>query len=130
MADIKLNLSVLKGTYGIAQLDPQSSIPPWASQGEFFSITRSTEELSVVCLASAIPESVRSDQGWRIFKIQGPFAFDQVGILNAVTSVFAEKGIGLFAISTYDTDYILVKEDHLDHVIASLMDAGHQVIKP
>ncbi len=128
MVNLRLSLQVLDGHYGIVQLEPSSPIPVWASQGDFFSITKTKDELSLVCHQDLISDVVRSDKGWRLFKIQGPFAFDQVGILNTITAILADNKIGLFALSTFDTDYLLVKAPDLDRAIDALRKAGQIVL--
>lgn len=120
--------SLLPGRYAIARVPPESPAPAWAfaSQG-VASVTRTTDELSVVCLAALIPAGVRSDAGWCCLKVKGPFAFDQVGILSSFAVPLAQAGVGIFAISTFDTDYILVKENQRDLAINALVSAGHSI---
>ena len=125
MTPITLNLSLLKETYAVCRLNPTTVVGDWADHGEFCSITKTSEECSVVCPQDKVPDDIKAEKHWRIFKIEGPFAFTQVGILNAVTKVLAENGISLFALSTFDTDYILVKSKDLVHAIECLSQAGH-----
>ncbi len=127
MPKIKLSLCVLGSTYGVCRFDPQSEVPSWSMQGDFYSISRTRDELSVVCQAALIPPAIKAEKDWRILKIEGPFAFTQIGILNAVTSVLAENGISLFAVSTFDTDYIMVKSADLLDAITALRLAKHSV---
>ncbi len=118
--------SLLPGQYALARLAPESPAPVWAfaSHG-FASVTRTADELSVVCLADLVPAGVKSDGGWCCLKLKGPFAFDQVGILASFAVPLAQSGVGIYAISTFDTDYILVKENQRDLAIKSLLSAGH-----
>jgi hypothetical protein len=127
MTTIKLKLKVLSSNYGVCRFDPHTEVPSWAMQGDFFTVSKSQEELSIVCQASLIPADIKAEKEWRIFKIEGPFSFTQIGILNAVTSVLSENGISLFAVSTFDTDYIMVKCADLDRSIQALRKAEHQV---
>jgi len=127
MSAIKLNLKVLRSNYAVCRLDPQSEVPSWAFQGDFYTVSKTQEELSIVCQVMLVPSAIKAEKEWRVFKIEGPFAFTQIGILNAVTSVLASNGISLFAISTFDTDYILVKCLDLDRAIDALRQAGHSV---
>lgn len=118
---------VLSSSYAVCRLDSQSEVPSWAMQGDFFTVSKTQEELSIVCQARLVPSDIKAEKEWRVFKIEGPFAFTQIGILNAVTSVLANNGISLFAMSTFDTDYIMVKGVDLDRAIVALKQAGHSV---
>lgn len=128
MAARKLSLSVLRDRYAICRLNPEDKTPAWAERGEFWSVTRTGEEMSVVCAEVGIPETVKSDKGWRCLKVHGPLDFSLTGILVSLARPMAEAGISIFALSTYDTDYILVKEEQLDRALAVLTENGHKVI--
>jgi hypothetical protein len=120
--------SLLPGSYAVAQLSADSSLPEWAFASDgIASVTRSADELSVVCLAALVPAGVRSDGGWCCLKLKGPFAFDQVGILSSFAVPLAQAGVGIFAISTFDTDYILVKESQRELAVKALVSAGHTI---
>jgi hypothetical protein len=115
------------GELAIARLGPEEPVPDWAaSAAGFVSITRTNEELSIVCSVEYVPEDVRSEGGWTSLKLVGPFPFDQVGVLASIVGPLAEDGISVFAISTFDTDYVLVKTARLDAAIAALERAGHR----
>jgi len=92
-----------------------------------FSVTRTAEELSVVCPESAVSEDIRCEKGWRVLKLEGPFEFSEVGVLASLTAPLAEAGIAIFAISTFDTDYVLVKKERLDLAVAALRERSHEV---
>ena len=125
---ISCTFSTLAAPYSIVQLAPQP-LPSWATDaGPFVSITLSADELSIVCVSQVVPDGVVADHGWRCIKLQGPFAFDQVGILASMANPLAARGIGIFAVSTFDTDYILIKEAHLQSAISALRDAGHDYV--
>jgi len=85
------------------------------------------DELSLVCEEAHVPGNVRCQRGWRMFKLQGPFDFALTGILKAVLDPLAAAGIGIFALSTYDTDYVLVQAPRLDEALSALRDAGHRI---
>jgi hypothetical protein len=121
-----LTLTLLSSRLAVCHLDPQAPFPQWAS-GELVALTRTTDELSVVCNADAVPEDVMVERGWRAFKVQGPLDFSLVGILAQLSGVLAQAGVSIFAISTYDTDYILVKETSLEAAAAALQQAGCRV---
>jgi hypothetical protein len=115
------------GELAIVRLGPDEPVPTWAARTEgFVSITRTREELSIVCAVPWVPDNVRSEGGWTALKLLGPFPFDQVGVLSSFVSPLAEAGISIFAISTFDTDYVLVKSDGLDAAVAALEAAGHR----
>jgi uncharacterized protein len=124
-----LNLFLLEGRFVVLQLEPDSSIPAWALAGEFFSVSKTNEELSIVCLESNVPAdaNVRLERGWSCLKLQGPFEFSLTGILLSVLEPLAQVNVGIFALSTFDTDYVLVKTEHLERAILALQVAGHRV---
>ena len=119
---MKLKMSLLPGEFAVCRLAPEGSID-WA-KGEFFSITKTRDELSVVCLQSLVPADVKHESNWSILKIEGPLDFSLIGILSKISSVLAEKEISIFAISTFDTDYILVKSDKLTEAKDALKEVG------
>jgi len=122
-----LRVSLLRGHVSVCRLDGASEVPDWALQGGFLSITRTSEELSVVCPEGTVPEGVRCEGGWRVLKLAGPFEFSEVGVLLSVAAPLAEAGVGIFALSTFDTDYVLVKEERLGSAVAALRRRGHEV---
>jgi len=122
-----LTLSIQPGRYAVAQLAPSSPLPDWAATGHVTCIVRTPVELSIVCDEGAVPAEVRAERGLRALAIEGALDFALTGILASVTGPLAEARISLFAFSTYDTDYVMVKADRLDAAIAALAAAGHDV---
>lgn len=122
-----LRLSVLDERLAVSRLDPDSAIPAWATSTSLFSVTRSHDELSVVCPEDCVPDDVKREDGWRALKLEGTFDFEQVGVLASLAVPLAEAGVAIFAISTHDTDYILVKQHQLDAAITALSDRGYEV---
>ncbi|MFN3703039.1 ACT domain-containing protein [Thermomonas sp.] len=121
-----LRYSLLPDTYAIARLDPAAPVPPGVLDGPGFStISRTADELSLVCPEARMPAADRVEGGWRVLRLHGPFAFDEVGILSALLAPLAAARIGIFAISTFDTDYLLVKAEALATAQAVLAAAGH-----
>lgn len=116
----KLTLSHIPGLLAIARLDPASDIPAWSLQGSFFSIAKTEDELSIVCQEEFVPAGVRAELGWRGFKVEGPLDFGLTGILSSLTKPLAEAKISIFAISTFDTDYLLVKRENFEQAAATL----------
>ena len=118
--------SILRGEWAVARLAPDARVPAWAmGPAPFLSIARTANELSIVAPAAAVPADVCAERGWALFKLQGPFAFDQTGILASFAAPLADAGIGLFALSTFDTDYLLVKTAQAPAAVATLLAAGH-----
>lgn len=124
---IVLTLTLLEERLAVCRLDAAAGVPAWATAASLFSVTRTPDELSVVCPEGLVPEGVRCEKGWRAFELGGPFEFSEVGILSAVATPLAEAGVGIFAVSTFDTDYVLVKEGWLDPATDALHARGHEV---
>ena len=106
-----LILTLLEERLAVCRLDAAAEVPDWATAGSLFSVTRTAHELSVVCPAEFVPAGVKCEKGWHVFDLGGPFEFSEVGILSAVTAPLAEAGVGIFAVSTFDTDYVPSKGD-------------------
>ncbi len=115
-----LTLSILPHALGICRLIPKEPIPSWALESPFFSLSKTSEELSIVCLEERIPQEIKTEKSWRAIKVEGPLDFSLTGIMASLTKPLAEEGISLFAISTYDTDYLLVKDHNLPKSIEIL----------
>jgi hypothetical protein len=126
----RLELLILDQRLAVCRLDQGSLVPSWASNGGFFSVTRTPEELSVVCQELIVPEDVKAVKGWRVLQLVGTFEFSMVGILASLTTPLADAGIGLFALSTFDTDYLLIKEHDLARAVEALRAYGHAVHGP
>jgi hypothetical protein len=88
-------------------------------------ITRTGDELAIICPAERVPVEIRAERDWRVLKLAGPFSFTAVGVLASVATPLARAGISLLSIATYDTDYFLVKTDRFDEAVAVLAAAGH-----
>lgn len=122
-----LNFIVVPERLAICRLDHNAPIPAWASAGTIFSITRTADELSIVCPQSLIPDAIRCERGWRCLRVAGTMEFSVVGVVASLSRPLAEASIGIFVISTFDTDYLLVKEDDLEKAVIVLRAAGHSV---
>lgn len=125
----QLTLSLLGGPdpteFAVAQWPPCADLPGKLLTGSFFSLTRSADELSLVCEARLLPAGTTHEAGWVAFKLHGPFNFALTGILAAVLNPLRDAGVGIFALSTFDTDYVLVKRERLSEAQAALRQAGH-----
>ncbi len=122
-----LTLSLLAERLAICRLSAADAIPAWSLQGGFTSTTRAGDELSVVCAEDVVPADVRREAGWRCLMVRGPLDFALTGVLAALAEPLAREGISIFAISTFDTDYVLVKDADLPRALAALASAGHVV---
>ena len=128
-----LTLSVLDGAYAVCRFAPDADVSPDVLRCAFASVTRTEEELSVV-----LPEanltlcsgSEKCEKGWRVIKVEGPLDFALTGIMASLATALAEAGISIFVVSTYDTDYLLLKEEKLEEAIETLRQEGHQVKVP
>ena len=125
-----LTLTLLEERLAVCRLEAETEVPEWATAAPLFSVTRTADELSVVCSEELVPDGVRREEGWRVLKLEGPFEFTEVGILSAVATPLAEADVGIFAVSTFDTDYVLVKEERLDAAASALRGRGHEVREP
>jgi len=110
----KFTLTVLPEKLGICHFGKNAPIPDWATHNNnFFSITKTQDELSVVCLQEKIPQNIMTEKDWRAFKVQGPLGFVLTGIVSSLSAPLAKAGISILYISTFETDYVLVEEKNL-----------------
>lgn len=122
-----LALTTIPETLTICRLAPDADAPSWAMAGPFWSITRTSDELSIVAAKACVPAGVRAEGAWRALKLAGPIPLSAAGILASIAEPLARAGINLFAISTFDTDYVLVAADRLEDARLALSRAGHIV---
>jgi hypothetical protein len=122
-----LTLQLIPGEFAVCRLAPGEPIPAWADSTVFSSVTRTADELSILCPAAQIPAGLKTESGWSLLKFAGPFDFGAVGILSSVTAPLAQAGISLLALGTFDTDYVLVKTARLEEALRTLEAAGHMV---
>ena len=123
-----MNLSLSQERLTVCQLAPDAPLTPWATGPDaFMSFTRTAEEFSIVCPESSVPADMKQERGWRAFKVDGPLDFGLTGVLASVATPLAQSGISLFAIATYNTDYVLVKESKITDAVKALRAAGHTV---
>jgi hypothetical protein len=122
-----LTLTLLDDTFAVSKLPPDEVVPVWAWTGEVACVTRTRDELSIVCRADLVPPEVVSETGWRCLRVKGPLSFALTGVFARIAQPLANAGVSLFAVMTYDTDYVMVKQDQLAHAVDALMAAGHTV---
>jgi len=123
----RLNLEILPGRLAICRLDAKVDVPAWAQRGKFTTITRTAEELSVVCPEANVPRGTKCETGRRAFRIAGTVDFSLIGIIASLANPLADAGVSIFVVSTYDTDYLMVAEDSIEKAIRALEAAGHKV---
>lgn len=136
---MKLTLEIMSKTrLVVVRLPPSLPIPPWIldamSDTNFISITKTTDELSLVCPENIVPTTtpttgMKMESGWTAFQVRGPLDFAWTGILAGLAQPLAAQNVSIFAISTYDTDYILVKEEMAQKTAAVLRELGHNVVQ-
>ncbi len=132
-----LTLQLIPGEFAVCRLPATAPVPAWAGLGRhrlgdggsavFSSVTRTADELSILCPAAQVPAGVKHEAGWRLLKLQGPFAFTETGILAAVLAPLAAARIGILATATFDTDYVLVKAARFEEACGVIKAAGHAV---
>lgn len=122
-----LTLALLPERLAIGRLPGDSPCPDWAVESSFCAVTRTPDELSIVCREDAIPHGVHTDRGWRALKIEGPLDLSDVGIVLSLAEPLADAGVSIFVVSTYETDYTLVRESQLEAARSALGEQGHTV---
>ncbi|HEV7908457.1 MAG TPA: ACT domain-containing protein [Pseudonocardiaceae bacterium] len=127
----RLIVDVQPGEYTVARLDAGAAVPAgFLDQPGLVSVTRTSVELSIVCPSEGAPQVEASQAGWRLLTVRGPLEFTLTGIMAALSGELAAAGVSLFAMSTYDTDHLLVKAFDLDRAVLALRTAGHEVPDP
>ena len=127
-----IHLSKMESKFSILKLKPNAEIPAWALIGDsFFSITKTDDELSIVCEESCVPPNVKDnvEKDWRCFKVEGPLDFSMTGVLSQIAGPLADAKIPIFVVSTFDTDYILVKAEYFEHSCAVLDSQNSITVK-
>jgi len=122
-----LTLQLLNDTYSIHRLQPNAKVPATVLGAPFFAVTRTDDELSIVIPQSVQLDSENQESDWRCLKVLGPLDFSLTGILARISNVLAEAEISIFAISTFDTDYILIKSAKTEKAINTLQRAGYTI---
>jgi uncharacterized protein len=123
-----LRLALLPEPVAICRLAPTAALPAWAMASTHWSITRTPDELSIVCPEVAVPRDVQASRGWRALRVEGPVPLDQTGVLASITGPLAAAHVSLFVLATFDTDYVLIPTAQRNAAIAALDAAGHEVV--
>jgi len=125
---VKLKFRQLAGSFAVCRLPSDAAPPQLPASTSLVSITRTGDELSIVCSAEQAPDNAKCEFPWICFKLEGPFPFTQTGVLASFIDPLAAHGVPIFAISTFDTDYVLVKEVHAEVARKTLQAAGHELV--
>jgi hypothetical protein len=128
--DSRMKFTLLPHLHAVVRLAHDAPMPSWLPADGFVSITRTDDELSIVCRESPVPEDVQAERSWRVLKLLGPIPFETTGVAAAFTAPLARAGISVFVVSTFDTDYLLVKKSALERSVDELRDAGFEVEVP
>jgi hypothetical protein len=123
-----MNLIARNEQLSICQLESCSAIPPLALSASWVSITKTPSELSIVCPSRIVPNEVTAEHGWIALEVEGPLPFSAVGVIAGLSAILASAAVSIFAVSTYDTDYLLIRERDRTRAIEALRDAGHRVL--
>jgi hypothetical protein len=123
----QLSLSLLPERLAVCRLGPNEAIPQWVFSTSFWSVTRTDDELSLILPEELVPSSWKAEKGWRCLKVLGPLDFSITGIIASLSTLLAEAGVSILAISTYDTDYLLVRSGDVDRAKEILIEHGHRI---
>jgi hypothetical protein len=118
-----IRMTAVDGRYAVCQLPADALIPSWL-RGDFVSITRTPDELSIVCDQQSLPDDVRAERDWCALRVEGPIPFDVTGVAAAICTPLAAAGISVFLVATFDTDYLLVKADAYERAVDALRASG------
>jgi hypothetical protein len=124
----RLQFQQIPGQFAVCKLPPGASLPDWAMQGAFTSTTRTAEEFSIVCPWEHVPAEIAREGPWACLKLQGPFPFELTGVLHSFIGPLAENAISIFAMSTFDTDYVLIKDELAGRAVEVLRECGHVLV--
>ena len=123
----KLSLTILEPSLAVTRFPARSGLPWWAATSSFLSFTRTADEDSLVCEEVRVPDGLASQKGFRALRVDGKLPFHLTGVLVSLANPLANAGVPIFAVSTHDTDYLLIPETMLERAMAALREAGHAV---
>ena len=121
-----MQLRTLPDSYAVVRLQPGSELPEWVDQGPFRSVTRTDHEVSVVCRDHDVPDGESVDRGWTVLETMGPLDFSLTGVISSLVEPLAQAKVPIFLISTFETDYVLVRSSDLARAADALEGAGHE----
>lgn len=124
----KLSLKLLPDRMTVCRFDPAAAVPDWIDPSGFYAVIRTDEELTIICAEAIVARGTTREAGWRCFKVRGPLDFSEIGIIFSLTQPLTQNRVPVFVISTFDTDYFMVKERDLAKTIEVLTSAGHRMV--
>jgi hypothetical protein len=124
----KLKLRKISEQFAVCRLAQDAPLPSWATSGEIWSVTRTPTELSVVCTQNSLPQNLAAERNWVALQVVGPIPFGMVGVLSSLTVPLADAGVSIFALSTFETDFVLVRNESFEVACRVLMQAGHEIV--
>ena len=124
-----MKIQINRDDYAICRLDSNQDIPSWFKLDNFSTVTKTDEELSITCKSEIVPDGINCEKGWNVLKILGLLDFSLIGILSKISTILANNDIGIFVISTFDTDYILIKEENTDKAKQVLNEESYEIIE-
>ena len=127
---MNLDIVLLSDLYAVCRLKAGTPAPAWAGAGDFVSVSLTSQETSAICPQDRVPAGVQAERGFRALKVRGPLEFSLVGVLESIIGPLAAERISIFAVSTFDTDYVLVREEALARAVEILIRCGHDIILP
>lgn len=125
---MQLTFEVLAGDYAVSRLPAHVPSPKWVN-GSFTSVSRSPDELSIVCEQQYVPDEVHSERNWACLRVAGTMDFSMVGVVASLATTIANASLGIFVVSTFNTDYVLVKRSDFEAAVVALRRAGHEVLE-
>ena len=129
LSTMRLKLKVLDVTLAICQLEPGSEVEEWSDGTGIFSVMRTDEEVTIVCSEDLVPKGVTCSKGWKCIQLVGQFEFSEVGIVSQLALPLAGANVPIFVMSTFNTDYILVRKQDLQRASEALRMAGHEIVQ-
>lgn len=126
--DLRVNISICDGLFTVCRLAPGDELPAWSATSDFISVTRSPDELSIVCCQHLVPQEIQCSRNWRLMRIDGDLDLQMIGVLSGLLAPLARAGVSVFVLSTYDTDYFMVPAQVLGQAAEVLKEEGHRVI--
>ena len=121
-------LLLLNQMLAVCRFPSNAPFPEWAQGEDLVALVRTPEEVTIVCAEQFVPPGVEAEPGWRALQVEGPLDFTEVGVLAALAAPLAEAAVSIFVVSTFSTDFILVKAGQLDQALGALQQAGHMVL--
>jgi uncharacterized protein len=113
--------------FAVCRLDAAAAVPDWSMGGSFWCVTRTHGELAVVCEAARVPPGIQVEAPWRLLELEGPIPFTTIGVIASLATPLAAAGVSIFVLSTFDTDYLLLREAVSERGFAALRAAGHEL---